>query len=392
MNDWRTILAIDHDAKACEVYRANIDAERVECGNVADFIDGMPYADVILGGPPCQPYSSAGKQQGDEDARDCVPDFCAAVERVRPRMFLMEEVDAFAEQAKFQPVLQRTVKRLRESGYDVDLRVLDAVNFGVPQFRRRAWLWGIRKDLGEVIARRKWPTPTHVWPHPDGPCMFGGSLLPAVTVGQALGLDAWRSEGNASSPRYGEVRSAQMPCCTLVGGSSSANTYGGIIGYRWSDAMREKHPPASPAPTVQAKWYKGGAEGLLSVDGRTWESRHPTPTPAEPMVTLRGRSPRDNGRCTESVINDGLKVRRLTPDECARLQSMPDDFIWPDSVKKTHRYRVIGNGWASLMANRMSEAFSAADPESRTVIDLFCGGGCGAVGWHGRAWERRACG
>jgi site-specific DNA-cytosine methylase len=70
---------------------------------------------------------------------------------------------------------------------------------------------------------------------------------------------------------------------------------------------------------------------------------------------------------------------------------MPDGFLWPESSKKTHRYRIIGNGWASLMAKRMSEAFRAADPESRTVIDLFCGGGCGAVGWHGRAWESRSC-
>jgi site-specific DNA-cytosine methylase len=66
---------------------------------------------------------------------------------------------------------------------------------------------------------------------------------------------------------------------------------------------------------------------------------------------------------------------------------MPDGFIWPASVPKTARYRIIGNGWASLMARRMSEALAAADPESRTVIDLFCGGGVGAVGWHRRAWE-----
>lgn len=81
MIEWDTILAIDHDERACKTYRANVDADRVECGNVADLLPLIVEArpDVILGGPPCQPYSSAGKQQGDKDTRDCVPDFCEAV-------------------------------------------------------------------------------------------------------------------------------------------------------------------------------------------------------------------------------------------------------------------------------------------------------------------------
>jgi len=394
----RTILAIDHDAKACEVYRANVPGATVVCGEVRDLIGDLPAADVILGGPPCQPYSSAGKQGGENDARDCVPDFCAAVEKVRPRMFLMEEVDAFAEQAKFQPVLRRTFKRLTDAGYDVELRVLDAVNFGVPQFRNRAWLWGVRKDLPWVLRHRKWPTPTHCDPAllAQG-SMFGCDLKPWVTVGDALGLNV------------------HEPCSTLVGGSRESHTNGTSIvrepmrsmiqshadpartihapapapalrsggdghdgccvrvhEYRWSDAMREKHPPASPAPTVQAKWHKGGAEGLVTVSTKQKRTTRGVDEPATELA---------------SDSRHALSVRRLTPTECARLQSMPDDFVWPESVAKTHRYRIIGNGWASLMAKRMSEALRAADPAIRTAIDLFCGGGCGAVGWHGRAWE-----
>lgn len=380
MSDWRTILAIDHDAKACEVYRANIDAERVECGSVVDLIPTMPDADVILGGPPCQPYSSAGKQKGAGDVRDCVPDFCAAVEKVGPRMFLMEEVDAFAEQHKFQPVLQRTVARLTAAGYDVQLRVLDAVDFGVPQFRRRAWLWGVRKDLPWVLRHRKWPTPTHCDPATVAqPSMFGCDLVPWVTVGEALGL--WRGEydshGYVSIRRFDgsepvETLRGALPGCGDLLIQSHADPATSVQQYRWSDAMLEKHPPASPAPTVQAKWSKGGAEGLVTVSTK---QKRKTRGVDEPATALASDS------------RHSLSIRRLTPTECARLQSMPDDFVWPESVKKTHRYRIIGNGWASLMAKRMSEAFRAADPSSRTVIDLFCGGGCGAVGWHGRAWE-----
>jgi site-specific DNA-cytosine methylase len=288
--------------------------------------------------------------------------------------------------------------------------------------------------------------------------MFGAALLPAVTVGEALGIDA----ANRRIRGSGVVRRdhpSDEPCPTVMqptGGKSGLMVVGGgtnphfagedrterditgepsttiaaqhthnalptIHEYRWSDAMLEKHP-ASPAPTVQSKWFKGGAEGLvqvevdpkhpvqraetpastltsggtghgptensikLSVDGRTWDSRHPIPGPDEPMPTVRPRSPRDGGRCTEQVIREKHLVRRLTPTECARLQSMPDDFRWPDGITKTAQYKIIGNGWACALAAHLSEALTAADPESRTVIDLFSGGGLGAVGWHGRFW------
>lgn len=360
---WRTILAIDHDRHAAETYRANVACDRVVCGDVRDMIADLPPADVVLGGPPCQPFSIAGKRLGFADARDGVPDFLAAVVAVRPRQFLMEQVPGFAsfDDGRY---MQSVVSAMAAAGYDVDCRELDAVNYGVPQFRRRLWLWGIRRDLPGVVAARRWPKPTHVWPWPDQPCMFGGDLLPAVTVGQALGLDGCcvRIIGGGSNPRFaGDARTERDVTdepSTTIPAAHTHNAVPAAYEYRWSRAMREKHPPASPAspaPTVQAKWHKGGAEGLIEALA--------APT--------------------------GPYVRRLTPDECARLQSMPDDFRWPESVPKTHRYRIIGNGWSSLMARRMSEALAAADPESRTVIDLFCGGGCGAVGWHGRAWREK---
>jgi hypothetical protein len=74
-------------------YRANFPGVRVECGPVATTSTRVPDADVILGGPPCQPFSDAGENEGEADDRDCIPDFCAAVERKsRPRQFLMENV------------------------------------------------------------------------------------------------------------------------------------------------------------------------------------------------------------------------------------------------------------------------------------------------------------
>lgn len=464
MSRWQTIIAIDADKWACRCYKANFPDALVVQALVGTI--PLPAADVILAGPPCQSFSTAGKGKGDEDERNSWPETIEAIRQVQPRMFLCENVPGMLA-ARHMPYTRSVHRDLEAAGYVVATRLLDAVNFGAPQFRKRLWWWGIRRDVYESGVRHIWPKPTHQWPWPE-PGMFGDhGLLPAVTVGQALGID---SETVLTHTRNPETTGAGSPFFTAAAAAArtvSGNPHGivgvqrltgkgaqhtkpvhptgepslsitdaagthsgvGVHEYRWSPAMREKHPPQQPqqpqqpSDTVHSKWFKGGAEGLvevaadpkhpvqrenapavalvsggkghgptesylkLAVDGRTWDSRHPVPGPEEPMTTVRPRSPRDDGRCTEQVVNDGLLVRRLTPAECARLQSCPDDMAWPAGIPKTAQYRIIGNGWNCAIASALSRALAEADPESRTVIDLFCGGGLGALGWHGRAWH-----
>jgi site-specific DNA-cytosine methylase len=434
---WHTLLAIDLDKWATRVYRANFPDTETRCASVADEIDRLPECDVITAGFPCQPHSLGGQRRASADSRDCGPDFVAAIRKRQPRMFLGENVPGLlsSEGGRY---LDRLLRSMDEADYEVRYRLLDAVRFGCPQFRNRLWVWGIRKDLYADGIRHCWPTPTHVWPPPQ-PCMFGSAPLPGITVEQALGLEGWYDaqndkkhgpdepcgtiQGNAQGrggraghyairkPRSAKVirrdhpvdepcptiesRAAmgggsamRMVCRVMGGGRNHTNKnpdgtwrrderditaepsttipctgfalQGGVIPrvhlYRWSDAMLTKHPPASPASPIQAKYFKGGAEGLLE-----WK-----------------RS------------KDGLWVRRLTPWECSRLQSVPDDFVWPEDLPKTHAYRVVGNGWASVMGKVFADAFAAADPDSRTVVSLFCGGGLGDCGWHGRHWSYEA--
>ncbi|MCQ2293587.1 MAG: DNA cytosine methyltransferase [Bacteroidaceae bacterium] len=91
--------------------------------------------DIIIGGPPCQPFSRFGNQMGMEDARDGFPIFIDAVRRLQPRVFLFENVANILGRHKWY--LDLIVKELSQLGYYVEYRILNAVNHGVPQNRER---------------------------------------------------------------------------------------------------------------------------------------------------------------------------------------------------------------------------------------------------------------
>lgn len=109
--------------------------------------------DVVLGGPPCQPFSQASQIGiADADPRDCIPEFIRAVRELRPRLFVMEEVKTltYTKHARYFAAILTELDAL---GYVVDYRVLDMSKYGVPQSRKRLFIVG-RND-GQPVA---WPT------------------------------------------------------------------------------------------------------------------------------------------------------------------------------------------------------------------------------------------
>jgi DNA (cytosine-5)-methyltransferase 1 len=126
---------------ACETYRANLktDCHQVTLRPGAELPDG---ADVIVGGPPCQPFSVNGHQNGHRDDRDGFPAFLDAVARLKPTLVVFENVRGMLYQNL--PYFQNIVKRLRDLGYAVEWKLLNAVDYGVPQNRERLFVVGHR--------------------------------------------------------------------------------------------------------------------------------------------------------------------------------------------------------------------------------------------------------
>ncbi|MGB3494207.1 MAG: DNA cytosine methyltransferase [Elainellaceae cyanobacterium] len=109
-----------------------------------------PEAEIVIGGPPCQPFSVGGNQKGLEDSRDGFPAFIAAVEQLSPSIFLFENVRGLLYRNKWY--FEQIKCRLEKLGYIVEAQLLNAKNYGVPQNRERVIVVGHRGDF-------KFPTP-----------------------------------------------------------------------------------------------------------------------------------------------------------------------------------------------------------------------------------------
>ena len=129
------------DTKAVETYNQNLlgkcFAEKLTV--TTSYENGF---DVIIGGPPCQPFSVGGNQKGTADERNGFPGFIKAIEQINPPIWLFENVRGmlYANKGYFDEVQTQ----LRKLGYIIEYRLLNAVNYGVPQNRERLFVVGHR--------------------------------------------------------------------------------------------------------------------------------------------------------------------------------------------------------------------------------------------------------
>ncbi len=123
-----------------ETYKLNLAGECV-CEHLTPQTR-YPDAEVVIGGPPCQPFSVGGNQKGFEDSRDGFPAFIAAVEQLNPHIFLFENVRGLLYRNKWY--FEQIEDKLEKLGYIVEAQLLNAKYYGVPQNRERVIVVGHR--------------------------------------------------------------------------------------------------------------------------------------------------------------------------------------------------------------------------------------------------------
>lgn len=138
-------IGYEMDNAAAKTYTQNLNGNCVtkKLGADIDFIDDN--IDIIIGGPPCQPFSVGGHQKGRKDNRDGFPIFLNAIKKANPKIFLFENVRGMLYANKWY--FDQITEELMSLGYIIDYQLLNAVNYGVPQNRERLFVVGHRSQF-----------------------------------------------------------------------------------------------------------------------------------------------------------------------------------------------------------------------------------------------------
>lgn len=140
------VALIEYETEYCKVLKQNRPEWNVICKDIHDF-DGYDYAgvDLLAGGVPCPPFSVAGKQLGKDDERDLFPEALRLISEIKPRAVMLENVRGFLD-SQFEEYRYNLFNAMRDLGYVVHIRLLNASDFGVPQLRPRVVIVALRHD------------------------------------------------------------------------------------------------------------------------------------------------------------------------------------------------------------------------------------------------------
>lgn len=152
---FKELLAIDFDDNAVETFKLNFDApiwnkDIKDCKgqDILDFCKIRPgELDILDGSPPCQGFSTAGKRNLNDSRNDLFLEFVRLITELQPKVFIMENVSGMIKggyKGKFNEIL----RTLKSTGYNVKVKLLNAMWYEVPQSRERLFFIGVRKDLG----------------------------------------------------------------------------------------------------------------------------------------------------------------------------------------------------------------------------------------------------
>ena len=139
------VFANDVMKEACMSYATNIGSHIIngDINSVMHQLDGIENVDMVIGGPPCQGFSVAGKMDVNDKRSQLIWSFVKVISMVRPKAFIMENVKALGLLEKWKPIRDKLLSELRDLGYSVNYMILNASDYDVPQARERIFIVGI---------------------------------------------------------------------------------------------------------------------------------------------------------------------------------------------------------------------------------------------------------
>ncbi|HEX8145020.1 MAG TPA: DNA cytosine methyltransferase [Pyrinomonadaceae bacterium] len=278
---------------------------------------GTPELFGIVGGTPCPDFAFGGNNKGEHGEHGKLSQvYVDRIIALQPTFFLLENVAGLSRTGKHQRFLKRLKAQLQED-YSISLRVLNALDFGAPQFRERVFIAGfskrwLRRQFGFRFPqgyedwfpwpKAKYPNAkgSYKWP---GPSRFGGMPVKPKGIPDELMV------GNY--------------ICDIEETSRLPN---GMDGFR-----------------PKSKKFKTIREGDSS--GKSFKRLH------------RWRYSPAAAYGNNEVHLHPVEPRRLTLREVLRIQTVPDTYVLPHDLTLTHKYKMVGNGVPVVLASAVASSF-----------------------------------
>lgn len=282
---WRSktftcVWANEIDKYACQIYRKNYGDKELYEGDITKVeARSIPDHDLLVGGFPCQAFSIAGKRGGFDDTRGTLFfEIARIVREKQPRLLLLENVKGLLSHDKGR-TFATILSTLDGLGYDAEWQVFNSKDFQVPQNRERTLIVGHLRGRG------------------------GRKVFPI--------------EGS---------------------NGKSCQIYGRIQSIKGHDYLKRCYSINGSAPTLPTG-VGGNHEAKIAI---------PVLTPNRPEKRQNGRRFKNDGEPSFTLtaqdrhgVYDGIRIRRLTPKECERLQAFQDD--WTKEISDSQRYKCLGN-------------------------------------------------
>ena len=299
---FNTVWANEYDKDIWETYEKNFPNTILDRRSIRDVpSDEIPECDGIIGGPPCQSWSEAGALRGIEDQRGKLFfEYIRILREKKPKFFLAENVSGMLAK-RHTEAIDNIKKLFIDSGYNLSFSLLNAVDYGVPQDRKRVFFIGIRKDLGFEFN----------FPHPLKHKLVLKDRIYDLRDNALPALPKQKTNGEKCVIPNHEY---------MTGGFSTI--------YMSRNRVRSWDEPSF---TIQA----GG--------------RHAPIHPQAPKMKFIEQNKR--------IFVEGKEhlYRRLSIRECARIQTFPDDHIfYYDNL--IAGYKMVGNAVPCNLAYCLAKA------------------------------------
>ena len=319
------IHSVDHFDAAVNTYTVNI-GDHAVCDEISE-TTSLPTANVIVGGPPCQGFSSAGKRASGDTRNSLVGVFANLIASHRPDAFVFENVEGFLTTEGGRRVVD-LLDPLIEAGYYIHLRKVNAANFGVPQHRKRV------VAIGGLGWEPSFPTPTHFAFGAPGASLIGQDLPPTPSV-----MDCISDLPPASDTQESAIVSDHY-----------SRPLSGVDLKRASLLEPGQRMRDLPESLQHASFTKRANRRVK--DGTPTERRGGAPSGVRRLLPGEPSKAITSAARTEFI--HPMENRTLTLRECARLQSFPDEFVFHGTLSE--RSTLIGNAVPKLLAQNIGSS------------------------------------